>query len=99
MQQWLYLGFYRAAELCILWERAVSSDENSICWAVCWTCRGTSRQSSTGRHRSMRIVTMTHYSFPIDVAIKALKFNRKLFYGAALAEVLCTRSRALAEGY
>ena len=30
-----------------------------------------------------------HYSFPIDVAIKALKFRRKLFYGPALAEVLC----------
>ena len=39
-----------------------------------------------------RIVTMTHYSFPIDFAIKALKFDRKLFYGAALAEVLCGAS-------
>ena len=34
-------------------------------------------------------IAVLHYSFPIDVAIKALKFRRKLFYGPALAEVLC----------
>lgn len=33
---------------------------------------------------------MLHYSFPVDVAIKALKFNRKLFYAPAMAEILCT---------
>ena len=30
------------------------------------------------------------YDFPIDVAIKALKFNRKLFYARPLAEILCS---------
>jgi ComF family protein len=30
------------------------------------------------------------YSFPIDSAIKALKFNRKLFYIPAFAEILAT---------
>ena len=34
-------------------------------------------------------VAMTHYSFPIDVAIKLLKFKRRLFYAPALAEILC----------
>ena len=34
-------------------------------------------------------VAMLQYSFPIDVAIKALKFRRKLFYTPAFAEVLC----------
>lgn len=34
-------------------------------------------------------VAMLHYEFPVDVAIKALKFNRRLFYAPALAEVLC----------
>lgn len=29
------------------------------------------------------------YDFPIDVAIKKLKFSRKLFYAPALAELLC----------
>jgi len=29
------------------------------------------------------------YEFPVDAAIKALKFQRKLFYGRALAELLC----------
>lgn len=31
---------------------------------------------------------MLDYSFPIDAAIKALKFGRKLHYGPALAETL-----------
>jgi len=35
-------------------------------------------------------IAMLHYSFPVDVAIKALKFKRKLFYAPALAEVLST---------
>lgn len=35
-------------------------------------------------------IAMMHYSFPIDVAIKLLKFNRRLFYAPALAEILCT---------
>jgi len=34
-------------------------------------------------------VAMLQYSFPIDVAIKALKFRRKLFYASAFAEILC----------
>ncbi len=34
-------------------------------------------------------IAMLHYEFPVDVAIKALKFNRRLFYAPAFAEVLC----------
>jgi ComF family protein len=30
------------------------------------------------------------YAFPIDAAIKALKFRRKLFYAPGLAQLLCT---------
>jgi len=41
-------------------------------------------------------MAVMHYSFPIDVAIKALKFRRKLFYGPALAEVLCVAKPFLA---
>lgn len=40
---------------------------------------------------------MSHYSFPIDVAIKSLKFKRKLFYAPALAEILCTARPLLPE--
>ena len=29
------------------------------------------------------------YEFPVDAAIKALKFRRRLFYGPALARLLC----------
>ena len=34
-------------------------------------------------------IALMHYSFPIDVAIKSLKFRRKLYYSPALAEILC----------
>jgi ComF family protein len=37
-----------------------------------------------------RSLAMLHYSFPIDVAIKALKFKRRLYYAPALAELLAT---------
>jgi ComF family protein len=35
------------------------------------------------------------YAFPIDVAIKALKFRRRLFYAPAFAELLYTAADAL----
>ena len=35
------------------------------------------------------------YEFPIDAAIKALKFKRRLFYGPALAELLCRECEQL----
>lgn len=34
-------------------------------------------------------IAMLRYSFPVDVAVKALKFERKLYYAKALAEILC----------
>ncbi len=37
------------------------------------------------------------YEFPIDAAIKALKFKRRLFYGPALAELLCRECEHLPE--
>ncbi len=40
-------------------------------------------------------VAPLEYSFPIDAAIKALKFNRKLFYAPALSEILCASSSSL----
>jgi len=35
------------------------------------------------------------YEFPVDAAIKALKFQRRLFYGPALAELLCRECQHL----
>jgi ComF family protein len=40
-------------------------------------------------------IAMLHYSFPVDAAIKALKFNRKLFYAPAFSEVLCSAEHLL----
>ena len=35
------------------------------------------------------------YAFPVDAAIKALKFGRKLYYAPALAEMLCDACETL----
>jgi ComF family protein len=35
------------------------------------------------------------YDFPIDVAIKALKFRRRLYYASAMAEILCAACEQL----
>ena len=43
-------------------------------------------------------IAVLHYSFPIDVAIKALKFRRRLYYGPALAEILCVAKPLLPAG-
>lgn len=40
-------------------------------------------------------IAMLEYEFPIDVAIKALKFKRRLYYAPALAEVLIAAVRLL----
>ena len=38
------------------------------------------------------------YEFPVDAAIKALKFQRKLFYAPAFSGLLCAASRMLPGG-
>ena len=40
-------------------------------------------------------VTPFAFEFPIDAAIKALKFRRRLFYAPALAQLLCDASAEL----
>ena len=42
-----------------------------------------------------REVVPLAYEFPIDAAIKALKFRRRLYFGAALAQLLCNAADAL----
>ena len=43
-------------------------------------------------------IAMLRYSYPVDVAIKALKFNRKLFYAPAFSEALCSAADLLPDG-
>jgi ComF family protein len=38
------------------------------------------------------------YEFPVDAAIRALKFRRRLWYGPALAQLLCPAVEALPPG-
>jgi len=40
-------------------------------------------------------ISMLHYSFPVDVAIKAFKYKRRLFYVPAFCEVLCGAEKLL----
>jgi ComF family protein len=42
-----------------------------------------------------RVIAPLEYAFPIDAAIKAFKFRRKLFYGPAFAQLLCSNSHDL----
>jgi ComF family protein len=41
------------------------------------------------------VVAPVAYDFPVDAAIKALKFKRKLYYAPAFAELLCEACREL----
>jgi len=45
-----------------------------------------------------RSIAMLHYAYPVDVAIKAFKFKRKLFYASAFSEVLCSAQDLLPDG-
>ncbi len=40
-------------------------------------------------------ISMLEYEFPVDAAIKAMKFNRKVFYVPAFAEILCSARQLL----
>jgi ComF family protein len=35
-------------------------------------------------------IAVLHYSFPVDAAIRAFKFDRKLYYAPAFGELLCS---------
>ena len=41
-------------------------------------------------------VAPLEYTFPVDAAIKALKFKRRLFYAPAFAELLCEAAARMA---
>jgi len=40
-------------------------------------------------------IAAVEYAFPVDAAIKALKFQRKLFYAPAFADLLCSAAEDL----
>lgn len=41
------------------------------------------------------MVALLEYGFPVDAALKALKFKRRLYYAPAFAEILCDAMRFL----
>lgn len=84
-----------APETCVFCGAAIAADERHICTGcftdLPWNQPATSPRSS----RLERSIAMLHYSFPVDAAIKALKFNRSLYYVPAFAQVLCSARELL----
>lgn len=70
-------------------------EENSICGACFLDLPWNETSIHDPPATLERVVTLTHYAFPIDFAIKALKYNRQLFFGPALAEILCAANGSL----
>jgi len=89
---------FLAPRSCVFCGEPSQGDEKSICTGcfadLPWNASPVS--PTPGIFESS--IALLHYSFPIDVAIKALKFRRTLFYGPAFAEVLCVAKPLLPTG-
>ena len=81
---------FLAPRSCVFCGTLSESGENSICGACYEDLPWNKPAVSPIPGIFERSIAMLHYSFPVDVAIKALKFDRKLFYGPAFSEVLCS---------
>ncbi len=66
---------------------------------VCDACRGDlpwlHRPRLAAPAPITTLVTPLAYEFPVDAAVKALKFKRRLYYAPAFAELLCDAMRFL----
>ncbi len=70
-------------------ERNICSGcRNDLPWVDCAACQQTPTTL-------VATIAPLRYEFPVDAALKALKFRRKLFYGAALGELLVEASGRL----
>lgn len=80
---------------CVFCGASSEHGERSIC-AGCYEDlpRLESGSQATGSPLAYSIAPLS-YDFPIDIAIKALKFKRKLFYASAMAEILCAACEQL----
>jgi len=87
-----------APRSCVFCGTLSEPDENSICTACFEDLPWNEPAVSPTPGIFVCSIAMLHYSFPVDVAIKAFKFNRKLFYAAAFSEVLCTAAELLPGG-
>ncbi len=86
----MWLLDFLAPRSCVFCGTPSTADEKSICTGCLSDLPWNEAPVSPLPDVFECSIAMLHYSFPIDAAIKALKFHRKLFYAAALSEILCT---------
>jgi ComF family protein len=72
-----------------------NKNEGSICTACYADLPWNESPVSDAPGRLQCAIAMLHYAFPADAAIKAMKFDRKLFYAPAFAEILCAAAPLL----
>lgn len=86
---------YLAPKSCAFCVTALVQDERSICGGCRDDLPWNEPQVSPAPEPFDSIIAPLRYDFPIDAAVKALKFNRKLFYLSAFSEILSTVIRRL----
>jgi len=83
---------------CVFCGRISSHDEGHVCIGcyadLPWT-RGGNVEPPDSTRLLAAVVAPLHYSFPIDAAIKAFKFHRKLYYQPAFSDLLLQASASL----
>ena len=89
---------FLAPRSCVFCGTLCQADERSICGACFVDLPWNEPAVSPKPGLFERSITMLHYAYPVDVAIKALKFRRKLFYAPAFSEVLCSAEGLLPDG-
>lgn len=80
---------YLVPQTCVFCGEWSEADEKSICCACLDDLPWNEPVVSTAPGIFESSIAVMRYSFPIDVAIKALKFNRRLYYAPAFCELLC----------
>ena len=86
---------FLAPPSCVFCGVASVGQEKSICHACFADLPWNQPPVATSPGIIESVVAVTDYAFPVDKAIKALKFERKLFYSLALAEILCAGANVL----
>jgi len=89
---------FLAPRSCVFCGTVSEAGESSICAACFLDLPWNEPAISPTPGVFERSIAMLHYAYPVDVAIKALKFRRKLFYVPALSEVLCSARDSLPDG-
>ena len=86
---------FLAPMYCVFCGKPSAGAERSICSGCYPDLPWASPAASPSPGVFEQSIAMLDYEFPVDVAIKSMKFNRKLYYVTAFAEVLCSAADLL----